>query len=228
MRKRTSRSERPPGSIQGVSMQMLDKELSRHVEIARTQPVSVDRYGVPWVWIVSHPLWMQADHLKSLVPQDHALVHLREAIDSTLAHESALMNALSAQSLCGLDARRLTRAWMLQVVYSLPDPRRVREGLVYNMLWRWFVGYQLRSEPLPELEPFVQDVNRLSAHPQVVELAHRSLGHSALLQADTHEFRINHGLLHALRARTAEWSARLPEPLPAGLNTDREGRAMAR
>lgn len=187
--------------VKSVSMQTLDKELSKHVEIARTKPVPIDRYGVPWVWIVSHPLWMEVDYLKSFVPENHALVALREAIDSVLAYEGLFMNELSMQCKSGMDARMITRAWLLQIVYSLADPKRVREGLGYNMLWRWFVGYLLRSEPLPELHAFVQDINTASAHPHVVDIVYRCLGNGALLNTDTGEFNINRGLLHALRAR---------------------------
>jgi transposase len=186
--------------VKSVSMQTLDKELSKHVEIARTKPVPIDRYGVPWVWIVSHPLWMEVDYLKSFVPENHALVALREAIDSILAYEGLFMNELSMQCESGMDARMITRAWLLQIVYSLANPKRVREELGYNMLWRWFVGYLLRSEPLPELRAFVQDINMASAHPHVVDIVHRCLSNGALLSADTEEFNINRGLLHALRA----------------------------
>ncbi|MGJ7498851.1 transposase [Variovorax sp. ZT5P49] len=181
-------------------MQTLDKELSRHVEVARTKPVPIDRYGVPWVWIVSHPLWVEVDYLKSFVPEDHALVALREAIDSTLAYEGLFMSELTTQCTSGIDARIVTRAWLLQIVYSLPDPKRVHEGLGYNMLWRWFVGYLLRSEPLPEPHTFIQDVNMVSAHPHVVDIVYRCLTNGALLNADSEEFRINRGLLHTLRA----------------------------
>ena len=182
-------------------MQTLDKELSRHVEVARTEPVPVERYGVPWVWIVSHPLWVEVDRLQSFVPDDHALVALREAIDSTLAYEGTVLNELTRECTSGVDARVIMRAWLLQIVYSLADPKRVREGLGYNMLWRWFVGYLLRSEPLPEPRAFVQDMNKVSAHSHVVGIVFRCLANSALLQGGSEEFRINHGLLRTLRAQ---------------------------
>lgn len=204
MGRKRLRPDVPNDYMQGVSMQTLDKELSRHVEIARTKPVPVDRYGVPWVWIVSHPLWMAADHLKSFVPEDHPLVTLREAIDSTLAYEGLFMTELTRQCASGLDARMITRAWLLQVVYSLSDPRRVREGLVYNMLWRWFVGYLLRSEALPEVEAFVRDLNTVASHPHVIDIVHRCLNTGAMLHVDSEEFRINRGLLHALRMQHAD------------------------
>jgi transposase len=218
----------PNDYMQGVSMQTLDKELSRHVEIARSKPVPVDRYGVPWVWIVSHPLWMAADHLKSFVPEDHPLVALREAIDSTLAYEGLFMNELTRQCRSGLDARMITRAWLLQVVYSLSDPRRVREGLVFNMLWRWFVGYLLRSEALPEVEAFVEDLNRVAGDPHVIDIVYRCLNTGAMLNADHEEFRINRGLLHALRTQHVEAAAaQVPAAnAPIGRPNEHGGRAM--
>lgn len=185
-------------------MQTLDKELSRHVEVARTEPVPIERYGVPWVWIVSHPLWMEVDFLKSFVPDDHALVALREAIDSTLAYEGAVLGELTLQCASGVDARVITRAWLLQIVYSLADAKRVREGLGYNMLWRWFVGYRLRSEPLPEPQAFIRDIGMISADPHAIDIVCRCLDNSALLAADTEEFCINYGLLHTLRSHHGE------------------------
>lgn len=199
MRKRRQSADAAQVYIESVSMQTLDKELSRHVEIARSKPVPVDRYGVPWVWIVSHPVWMAADHLKSFVPADHPLVALRETVDSTLAYENVFLGELFRRCHSGMEGRMVMRAWLLQVVYSLSDPRRVREGLIYNMLWRWFVGYTLRSDPLPEIDAFVADLNRVSADPHAVDIVYRCLSSADLLNADNEEFRINRGLLHVLR-----------------------------
>lgn len=181
-------------------MHTLDKELSKHVEVARTRPVLVDRYGVPWVWIVSHSFRVEDDCLKSYAEPDHGLVALREAIDSVLAYEGLVMSELTSRCASGVDARMITRAWLLQIVYSLADPKRVRKGLVYNMLWRWFVGYSLRSEPLPELQAFVQDIKMISANPRVVDMIFRCLSDGSFLHADPAEFCINYGWLHSLRA----------------------------
>lgn len=204
MKKKKPSSHVSLDAMASVSMQTLDKELSKHVEVARTKPVPIDRYGVPWVWIVSHPVWMEADYLKSFVPEDHALVALREAIDSTLAYEGLFMNELSIKCKSGIDARMITRAWLLQIVYSLSGPKRLREGLGYNMLWRWFVGYLLRSEPLPELRAFAQDVDMVSADPHVVDIVYRCLTSGVLSNAYAEEFSINRGLLHTLRSHCVD------------------------
>lgn len=227
MKKRRPNTDVPLDYVQSVSMQTLDKELSRHVEIARSKPVPVDRYGVPWVWIVSHPVWMAADHLKTFVPPEHPLVHLREAIDNTLAYEGLFLGELTKHCHSGLDGRMLMRAWLLQVVYSLAGPQRVREGLVYNMLWRWFVGYALRSDPLSDPDLFVQDINRISADPHAVDIIYRCLSNSSLLSTDSEEFRINRGLLHALRTHHFHDSPAANGALVQGLPNDCGGRAIA-
>jgi transposase len=228
MKKKNPREKFSSGLARSVSMQTLDKELSRHVEVARTEPVPVERYGVPWVWIVSHPLWVEVDRLQSFVPDDHALVALREAIDSTLAYEGTVLNELTRECTSGVDARVIMRAWLLQIVYSLADPKRVREGLGYNMLWRWFVGFLLRSEPLPEARAFIHDIRMVSAHPQAIDIVHRCLTHGALADVDTEEFSINYGLLHTLRAHHHLEARRMEVPDPV-LRTRREhgGQAVA-
>jgi transposase len=201
MKEKKPRFNIPYGQPSSIPMHALDKELSKQAEIAQTTPVLVDRYGEPWVWIVSHALWLENDGLEAFVQSEHGLVDLRTAIDGLLSDDDPVLDELSAQCASVADARIIVRAWLLQIVYSLPDPKRVRQGLGYNMLWRWFVGYLLRSEPLPEPRAFVQDMNKVSAHSHVVGIVFRCLANSALLQGGSEEFRINHGLLRTLRAQ---------------------------
>ena len=68
-----------------VGMQELDQRLSKIVEAARKKPVSVYRYGAPWVWIVSQDDWQSAlKELSSYVPPGHSLVMLRPQIEELL------------------------------------------------------------------------------------------------------------------------------------------------
>ena len=55
-----------------VGMQELDQRLSKIVEAARKKPVSVYRYGAPWVWIVSQDDW-QARSRKSPATSPQAI-----------------------------------------------------------------------------------------------------------------------------------------------------------
>ena len=66
-------------------MQELDQRLSKIVEAARKKPVSVYRYGAPWVWIVSQDDWQGAlKEVSSFIPAGHSLVLLRPQIDEVL------------------------------------------------------------------------------------------------------------------------------------------------
>ncbi len=58
-------------------MQELDTRLSKIVDEARDQPVAVTRYNAPWVWIVSHNVWVDIEKLKSVVPEGHPLAEVR-------------------------------------------------------------------------------------------------------------------------------------------------------
>ena len=79
-----------------VGMLELDRKLSKVLDRARQQPVSVSRYGSPWVWVVSHETWIGQIQLTRYVPPRHPLVALREHVDDALrAHADLLRQALS-------------------------------------------------------------------------------------------------------------------------------------
>ena len=77
-----------------VGMQELDQRLSKIVEAARKKPVSVYRYGAPWVWIVSQDDWQGAlKEVSSYIPAGHSLVLLRPQIDDILDLHRDLLQA---------------------------------------------------------------------------------------------------------------------------------------
>src|SRR3546814_8902608 len=82
-----------------VGMQELDQRLSKIVEAARKQPVSVYRYGAPWVWIVSQDDWQGAlKEVSSYIPQGHSLVLLRPQIDDLLDDHRDVLQGLTASA----------------------------------------------------------------------------------------------------------------------------------
>ncbi|QTF08710.1 transposase [Brenneria izadpanahii] len=202
MKQRRSINGNLEDSIHNVSLSKLDLKLSEWVDKARKiQPVMVKRYGVPWVWLVAHPLWVEMDHLSSFIPPSHALVDLREAIDDVMAGEHDAVSKLGEKCICGVNARTVIRAWLLQILYSRTSARQVYEILTYNMLWRWFIGYDRISEKLPKAEPFIHDMDMVSTDPGALGIVCRCLANHEALHDNTGEFCINHGLLHTLRIR---------------------------
>lgn len=188
-----------------VSMSRLVNDLSSWAHKAREEgPVLIMRYEEPWVCMVDYHAWLQVDALRTYQPPEgHPLAGLRRAIDTLLAYEAALVLALAEQSRSGLPGQMLIRAWLLQIVYSVGGAGILHEALAYNMRWRWFVGYDYASQPLPAVDAFVRDMAMVSADSRVIDFIFRCLDHSSINDAGVHEFSVNTGLIQALRARSA-------------------------
>lgn len=189
-----------------VTMQELDAKLSKIVERAREEPVAVNRYGSPWVWIVSHHAWVQADNLRALVPQGHPLVPLRDQVEDALRYERDLLADLERQHGITVGAATLFKCLMLQIIYSLEDGEKVHESLTYNMLFRWFAGFEKFADELPACARFTHELNAVGADARAVRVITRCLSHSFLPESGDGDFRVNRGLLHALSA----WASAAP------------------
>lgn len=194
-----------------VTMQELDAKLSKIVEHAREEPVAVNRYGSPWVWIVSHQAWVQADNLRALVPQSHPLVPLHDLVEDALRYERALLVDLQREYGLVIEASTLFRCLMLQIIYSLQDAEKVHESLAYNMLFRWFVGFERFADELPSRAEFTRELQTVGADPRAVRVITRCLSHTFLPESGDGDFRVNRGLLHALSTWVAAPEVRARE-----------------
>ncbi|WP_421567415.1 hypothetical protein [Stenotrophomonas sp. PD6] len=118
-----------------VSMLDLDRHLSQVLEQARDAPVCVQRYGQPWVWLLSSDRWFQATRWAALETRDHPLMRLRDAVDPLLA-------TWPWPTLSTTDAtlRRWQRTALLVHLRALDDLQRLHDGLRFNVLYRDFVG----------------------------------------------------------------------------------------
>lgn len=185
---------------QKITMTALDEKLSEWVNVARTVgPVIVHRYDAPWVCIISYRMWGDVTKLSSYLPDlNHPLLKLREAIDEAFAYENALLHNLGIHH-NGRDRVAMgIRIWILQIVYSCCNIQHVCEQMRYNMLWRWFIGLNQTSDPLPEGDFFTDDIRKITCHPKVIQMIDRCLKKSGLLEHDNCGFRVNLGLLHTL------------------------------
>ena len=127
-------------AIVTVGMLELDRKLSKVLDSARRVPVSVSRYGSPWVWVVSHEAWMGQVQLTRFVPPRHPLVGLREHVDDVLRGHAAMLERAVAQLALRTDAAVLCRAFILQLLYPVGSRRYFLEQIAYNLLFRWFAG----------------------------------------------------------------------------------------
>ncbi|WKV86104.1 transposase [Pseudomonas sp. B24_DOA] len=180
-----------------VGMQELDQRLSKIVEAARKKPVSVYRYGAPWVWIVSQEDWQGAlKEVSSYIPPGHSLVLLRPQIDDLLDAHQNLLRDLNAAPGMLIPAQTVMHILLLQLLYSVPSEQQLYEQLNYNLLFRWFVGLGL-NQKVWSFSALSRDIATLLNEPRAVLLIQKIIGEvfcGALLQMP--EFSLNFALLH--------------------------------
>lgn len=180
-----------------VGMQELDQRLSKIVEAARKKPVSVYRYGAPWVWIVSQDDWQGAlKEVSSYIPPGHSLVLLRPQIDDLLDAHQDLLRDLNAAPGMLIPAQTVMHILLLQLLYSVPSEQQLYEQLNYNLLFRWFVGLGL-NQKVWSFTALSRDIAMLLNEPRAVLLIQKIIGEvfcGALLQMP--EFSLNFALLH--------------------------------
>ncbi len=182
-----------------VGMQELDQRLSKIVEAARKKPVSVYRYGAPWVWIVSQDDWQGAlKEVSSYIPSGHSLVLLRPQIDEILDQHRDWLLADAAMSIA---PQTVLQVLLLQLLYSVPSEQQLHEQLNYNLLFRWFVGLDL-NQKVWSIHVLTRDIATLLNNPRAVQLIQKIIGDvfcGALLHMP--EFSLNFALLHTWLAR---------------------------
>jgi transposase len=187
-----------------VGMQELDQRLSKIVEAARKKPVSVYRYGAPWVWIVSQDDWQGAlKEVSSYIPSGHSLVLLRPQIDEVLDNHRDLLLADPGMSIA---PHTVVHILLLQLLYSVPSEQQLHEQLNYNLLFRWFVGLDL-NQRVWGIQTLQRDIATLLNNPQAVQLIQKIIGEvfcGALLHMP--EFSLNFALLHTWLARHSHLS----------------------
>ena len=187
-----------------VGMQELDHRLSKIVEAARKKPVSVYRYGAPWVWIVSQDDWQGAlKEVSSYIPAGHSLVLLRPQIDEVLEQHRDLLQAAPGMAIA---PQTVVQILLLQLLYSVPSEQQLHEQLNYNLLFRWFVGLEL-NQKVWSIHALQRDIASLLNNPQAVQLIQTIIGEvfcGALLHMP--EFSLNFALLHTWLARHSHLS----------------------
>ncbi|BAV74931.1 prevent-host-death family protein [Pseudomonas chlororaphis subsp. aurantiaca] len=190
-----------------VGMQELDQRLSKIVEAARKKPVSVYRYGAPWVWIVSQDDWQGAlKEVSSYIPPGHSLVLLRPQIDALLDQHRDTLQGLDSEPGMLIAPRTVMHILLLQLLYSVPGEQQLYEQLNYNLLFRWFVGLDL-NQKVWSLGVLSRDIATLLNDARAVLLIQKIIGEvfcGALLQMP--EFSLNFALLHSWLAKHATTS----------------------
>jgi transposase len=190
-----------------VTMLEMDRSLTRILKSAQRVPVSVCRYGKPWVWIVSHETWLNTVRGASPVPDRHPLAALRAHLDARMQENAASLHALAGQQQGDADIAARLRALILQRVYGIESARFLQEQLRHNALFEGFVGLEQAEVGRPG---FVGDLVRLSRHPDAWALIELLLARAPL-----ERFVSELGLVHATHMEIATPCA-LREEAPEG------------
>lgn len=188
-------------------MQELDQRLSKIVEAARKKPVSVYRYGAPWVWIVSQDDWQSAlKELSSYIPSGHSLVILSPQVEALIEEKAEPLQQIARERQLQVPVSALMRASLLQLLYSQSSEKQLYEQLNYNLLFRWFVGLEL-NQRIWAFSVFVRDIRELLDSGEAVKLLERIV--SEVFSGDLMhmpEFSLNFALLHTWISRQASHS----------------------
>src|SRR5689334_14173765 len=84
---------------------------------------------------------------ESRVRKDHPLRAVRAMADEALAQMSPLFDTLYAGTgRPSIPPEKLLRAQLVQMLYSVRSERLLMEEIDYNVLFRWFVGFNMDDE----------------------------------------------------------------------------------
>lgn len=101
---------------------------------------------------------------ESRVPKDHPLRRIKALVDEALGGLSPLFDELyAAEGRPSIPPERLLKAKVLQALYTIRSENLLIEALDYNLLFRWFLDFNL-LDPVWDNSAFSKNQDRLLAH----------------------------------------------------------------
>ena len=111
--------------------------------------------------------------LEDFVPANHPLRPIRTWMNEALAKMDERFSAMYKADVKGgrpsIAPEKLTRAMLLQVLYSVRSERQLVEQINYNLLLRWFVGLSI-EDAVWNHSVFSKNRDRMIEHDVVIEL----------------------------------------------------------
>lgn len=107
----------------------LRRNLSALLETTQRRPLTVHRYGSPWVCVVSDPQWQEQSVLLDFDPQGHPLAALLR-----------LQQALSLPEKGGVSPAMAARGLLLMAMHGIPGLPQLHDQVIHHRLWHWFVA----------------------------------------------------------------------------------------
>lgn len=102
--------------------------------------------------------------LEQRVPGDHPLRKIKRWADGVLAEMSRdFTKAYGSTGKPGIPPEQLTKALLLQALYSIPSQTKLVEAIQYNLLYRWFLDLPLEQDAWTQ-EAFSMNRDRFELH----------------------------------------------------------------
>lgn len=101
---------------------------------------------------------------ESRVPRDHPLRRIKTLVDAALKDLSPLFEEMySKDGRPSIPPERLLKAKILQALYTIRSENLLIEALEYNLLFRWFLDFNL-MDPVWDNSTFTKNQDRLLRH----------------------------------------------------------------
>lgn len=201
----------PP--VRHVKMSEFYAKFASYIAEAEIAPVCVWRYKSPVVWLVSHATWARHPKIEQFLPVSHPLSNLRDPVNAKLQLAEDRLEAAMRTSRMRVPAGPLVRALLIRVLYSVPSDEALHEVIDYNLLYRWFVGFDL-NHPLWPRDLMSETFALLLAQQDIVEMLAELVSLAASLAnstSTTSDFHIDLALLESWRARVGQMDSTSPD-----------------
>ena len=161
--------------------------------------------------------------LDSYVPKKHPLRRIQELLNRALVRLDSTFEQMYADGgRESIPPERLLRALALQALYSVRSERLLCEQLEYNMLFRWFVGLSMDSEPWDH-STFSKNRDRLIDNDVVRKLFVQVLEDARLRQLLSREhFSVDGTLIRAWASHKSFQPKNGPKPPRSGPKSNPE------
>ncbi|WP_444810935.1 transposase, partial [Streptococcus canis] len=106
--------------------------------------------------------------LDELVPKDHLLRQIDQAIDFSFIYDLVKDNYCAANGRPSLDPVMLVKIPMIQCLFGIRSMRQTIKDIKVNVAYRWFLGLTLEDK-VPHFTTYGKNYNRRFQDKQVIE-----------------------------------------------------------